>query len=45
MFVEKEATMKSLHAFQAPVTCADVLKGRYDKKDKDNMLNMTEESQ
>ena len=43
--VEKEATIKSLHTFQTPVTYADILKGRLDNEDEDNMSNMIEGSQ
>ena len=42
MLVEKEATMKSLHAFPTLVTYADVLKGKLDNEDEDNVSNMTE---
>ena len=44
MLVEKEATMKSLHAFRIPVSYADVLKGKMSNEDDDNMSNMIEGS-
>ena len=44
MLIEKEATMKSLHEFRTPVSYADVLKGKMNKEDDDNVSNMTEGS-